>query len=56
MRSKDERVPYEIIEKQVTHIARRALIAGRIEIVRLVKEIVPEYISKNSQYEILDKK
>ncbi|MRJ07515.1 polysaccharide biosynthesis protein [Ornithobacterium rhinotracheale] len=56
MRSKDERVPYEIIEKQVTHIARRALVAGRIEIVKLIKEIVPEYISKNSQFEFLDNK
>ncbi|MGV4438313.1 polysaccharide biosynthesis protein [Ornithobacterium rhinotracheale] len=56
MRSKDERVPYEKIEKQVSHIARRALVAGRVEIVKLIKEIVPEYKSKNSQFEFLDNK
>lgn len=56
MISKDERAIYEVIDHQTNSITRAALKKDKMEVVEKLKEIVPEYISQNSEFEVLDNK
>jgi FlaA1/EpsC-like NDP-sugar epimerase len=55
MISKDSTMEYQEIEKFCNHIAKSALRGKKVEVVRILKEIVPEFKSNNSIYEVLDK-
>ena len=46
---------YDIINSQIVGMADKCNTLSDLDLVRLMKEIVPEYISKNSVYEVLDK-
>ena len=56
MISKDERISFEQIEYLTNSIARAALKKDKMEVVEKLKSIVPEYISRNSEFEVLDSK
>lgn len=47
---------YDIINAQVTEMGEKCDTLSDLELVKLMKDLVPEYISKNSVYEVLDKK
>ena len=53
--SKDPTMDYLNIEKYCNHIVKAALRREKVEVVQILKEIVPEYKSNNSIYEVLDK-
>ena len=53
--SKDPTMDYRNIEKYCNHIVKAALRREKVEVVQILKEIVPEFKSNNSIYEILDK-
>lgn len=53
--SKDPTMDYDQIEKYCNHIVKAAIRREKIEVVQILKEIVPEFKSNNSIYEILDK-
>ena len=53
--SKDPTMDYQNIEKYCNQITKAAVRREKIEIVQILKEIVPEFKSNNSIYEILDK-
>ena len=53
--SKDPTMDYNDIEKYCNHIVKAALRREKVEVVQILKEIVPEFKSNNSIYEILDK-
>lgn len=55
MISKDCTMGYAEIEKFCNQIAKSSLRGEKIEVVQLLKEIVPEFKSNNSIYEVLDK-
>lgn len=55
MISKDSTMEYQEIEKFCNHIAKSALRGEKVEVVCILKEIVPEFKSNNSIYEVLDK-
>lgn len=55
MISKDCTMDYAEIEKYCNHIAKSSLRGEKIEVVQILKEIVPEFKSNNSIYEVLDK-
>ena len=55
MISKDNTMEYQEIEKFCNHISKSALRGEKVEVVRILKEIVPEFKSNNSIYEVLDK-
>ena len=44
------------IEKKITKLCLLNAQVKNLETIALLKEIVPEYISKNSKYEVLDSK
>ena len=46
---------YEEIETLANQITKAALRRDKIEVVKLLKNIVPEFISNNSVFEKLDK-
>ena len=46
---------YDIVSRQIARMEDKCNILSDMEIVRMMKDIVPEYISKNSIYEQLDK-
>ena len=56
MISKDPTVIFEEIEELFTQIIKSAVKRDKVEVVTLLKKIVPEFISNNSEYESLDKK
>lgn len=56
MISKDPCVSFEEIEILSKQIIRSAVKRDKIQVVKLLKAIVPEFISNNSEFEILDKK
>lgn len=56
MISKDPCVSFEEIEILCKQIIRSAVKRDKIQVVKLLKDIVPEFISNNSEFEILDKK
>jgi FlaA1/EpsC-like NDP-sugar epimerase len=55
MIAKDPTVPYEYMQAKTRQILRAVLQQNNVEVVKIIKEIVPEFISNNSQYETLDK-
>lgn len=55
MISKDPHMDFENVEKMVNQITKAALRRDKVEVVRLLKGIVPEFKSNNSIYETLDK-
>ncbi len=54
MISKDNTVDYNSIDDQFDVIIKAAIEENNFKVVRLLKNIVPEFKSKNSTYEILD--
>lgn len=54
MISKDPNMEFFEIEKGCNHIVRAAIRGEKVEVVRILKEIVPEFKSNNSIYEVLD--
>ena len=46
---------YDEIKDKIKHLIEISYSANSVEIVTAMKEFVPEFISKNSKYEILDK-
>lgn len=56
MISKDQCVDFEIVDKYFVKILRSAVKRDKKEVVLLLKSLVPEFISNNSEFEILDKK
>jgi len=55
MISKDPHMDFDEIDTKVNCITKAALRQDKIEVVRLLKEIVREFKSNNSIYEVLDK-
>ena len=55
MISKDPHMDFDEIDAKVNCITKAALRQDKIEVVRLLKEIVREFKSNNSIYEVLDK-
>ncbi len=53
--SKDPNMEFEEIEKYTNQIVKAALRREKIQVVQILKEIVPEFKSNNSIYEVLDK-
>lgn len=53
--SKDPNMEFEDIEKYTNQIIKAALRREKIQVVKLLKEMVPEFKSNNSVYEVLDK-
>ena len=47
---------YDNVNRHISDMADKCDILSDFEIVRLMKQIVPEYISKNSVFEVLDKR
>lgn len=52
--SKDPTMDYQDIEKYCNQITKAAIRREKIEVVKILKQIVPEFKSNNSIYEILD--
>lgn len=55
MISKDSDMEYEQIERFCNQIVKVALRREKVEVVQILKQIVPEFKSNNSIYEVLDK-
>lgn len=53
--SKDPTLEFDKIESYCNHITKAAIRREKVEVVRILKQIVPEFKSNNSIYEILDK-
>lgn len=53
--SKDPTMDYQNIEKYCNHIVKAAIRREKMEVVKILKEIVPEFKSNNSVYEALDR-
>lgn len=53
--SKDPNMEFHEIEKYTNHIIKAAIRREKVEVVQVLKEIVPEFKSNNSVYEVLDK-
>ena len=53
--SKDPTLEYDVIESYCNQITKAAIRREKVEVVRILKQIVPEFKSNNSIYEILDK-
>ncbi|MCQ4035383.1 polysaccharide biosynthesis protein [Kaistella montana] len=53
--SKDPNMEFKAIEQYTNQIIKAALRREKIQVVLLLKEIVPEFKSNNSIYEVLDK-
>lgn len=56
MISKDQRIPFSEIDRLTGSLIRAALQRDKMEVVEMLKTIVPEYISQNSEFEVLDNK
>lgn len=56
MISKDPYIDFDEIEILCKQIIKSAIKRDKIQVVKLLKAIVPEFISNNSEFEILDKK
>lgn len=54
MRAKDITMPYVVMEKQTKEIARATVKKTKNELVQMIKDLVPEYKSQNSEFECLD--
>ncbi|AZA51883.1 polysaccharide biosynthesis protein [Chryseobacterium sp. G0201] len=55
MISKDPTMDFSDIETLVNSITRASIRRDKVDVVRILKTIVPEFISNNSVYEVLDK-
>lgn len=55
MVSMDPHMKYEDIESLANHVTKAALRRDKIEVVKLLKQIVPEFKSNNSVFEKLDR-
>lgn len=47
---------YNEAKRNIEHLCETCRTFDNMEIVKVMKEIVPEYISNNSLYSVLDKK
>lgn len=56
MISKDPNIGFNEIEILCRQIIKSAVKRDKLEVVKVLKEIVPEFISNNSEFEVLDKK
>lgn len=56
MISKDPLMGFEEVEILCQQIIKSAVKRDKLQVVRLLKNIVPEFISNNSEFEVLDKK
>lgn len=56
MISKDPSLGFDEVEILCKQIIKAAVRRDKLQVVRLLKDIVPEFISNNSEFEILDKK
>ncbi|PZU23334.1 MAG: polysaccharide biosynthesis protein [Chryseobacterium sp.] len=56
MISKDSTMEFEEIDMLCLQIVKLAVKRDRLEVVRILKKIVPEFISNNSEFEVLDSK
>ena len=54
-RAKVREYDYDNVSKVVNHLIDLAIKVDKLEMVRVMKWIVPEFKSKNSEYEVLDK-
>lgn len=54
MRAKDNSLPFEEMDICTRRIAKATLRKSKIELVQMIKYIVPEYKSQNSEFESLD--
>ncbi|MXV39171.1 NAD-dependent epimerase/dehydratase family protein [Flavobacteriaceae bacterium Ap0902] len=54
MRAKDDIVPFAQMDICTKDIARATLRKSKLELVQMIKNIVPEYKSQNSEFESLD--
>lgn len=55
MISKDPNMEFKEIDSYTNHIIKAALRGEKIEVVQILKDIVPDFKSNNSIYEVLDK-
>jgi hypothetical protein len=55
MISKDAAMSFKDIEKYAKQITKAALRKDKLEIVKILKTIIPEFKSNNSIYEVLDR-
>lgn len=55
MISKDPNMEFGEIEKFTNHLIKAAIRREKVEVVQILKDIVPEFKSNNSIYEVLDK-
>jgi len=56
MISKDPCLRFSEIEMLCKQIIKSAIKRDKLQVVRILKKIVPEFISNNSEFEVLDKK
>lgn len=56
MISKDPLIGFNEIEILCKQIIKSAIKRDKLQVVKLLKDIVPEFISNNSEFEVLDKK
>jgi len=56
LRAKVREYDFEEISQKVTELITLFDTQNNMEMVRLLKQLVPEYISRNSEYESLDRK
>jgi len=56
MIAKSRNVDIETVEKDITKLTKINTLTQPLEIVSLIKSLIPEYISNNSTYEVLDSK
>lgn len=56
MIAKSRRVDIDAVEKQINKLTGIKTLTQPLEIVSLIKNLIPEYISNNSTYEVLDSK
>lgn len=56
MIAKSRRVDIDEVEKQINKLTTIKTLTQPLEIVSLIKHLIPEYISNNSTYEVLDTK
>ncbi|UJF28804.1 polysaccharide biosynthesis protein [Kaistella sp. 97-N-M2] len=55
MISKDPNMEFGEIEKFTNHLIKAAIRREKVEVVQILKDVVPEFKSNNSIYEVLDK-
>jgi hypothetical protein len=55
MIAKAKRINVDDIEQKINVLCNKNSKMHNLEIVSLIKEIIPEYISNNSKFEVLDK-